>query len=567
MISLSTGQMKIIKAIGYPVFFFCCYALFLTLTFPADRFLPVAEVQLSKVLGREVSIDDLAVSPLGSVTLTGVTIEVPSDEGPKKASGLETDISQDTATGSADSDSEAKKTAPKPIVPKYYIEKMHVSVSVWSLMFGDLNVSVAADFLGGDILVNYTAPIGDREAEEASAEETDLADLPPGERAKISRERRVQKAVQNADKQPEEGKEMSFSIVATGLNLVQFWDLKDLLPLPMFGSLDFGIDLKTTTGKMADAEGKMWIDGRNISLGQGQSKVEIIDGMGPMTVDSFGISELQMEMNAVQGKFNFDKVKVVSNDIAATAQGDIQFADPISLSRLNLYFTFKLLEGYAGKSPNAQTLMSLMPGALSRARRTDDSYGFIYQGILKTAKFRPQKTFGVADRPVRTTSRRSTIPPTRGRSVSRPFQPSAIGPRGTSPVTPVSPSIPDPPPVGPPVEHPLAPPTPSGRTTPLREMAEEMQERQAESESKRAEAALRARAAMEAEMAEEAEPEDVAPEPDASGENENANEEEGNAGEEESMEPPSPESEDAGEEGGEEPDGEGEVEAEEEPEE
>ena len=51
-----------------------------------------------------------------------------------------------------------------------------------------------------------------------------------------------------------------------------------------------------------------------------------------------------------------------------------------------------------------------------------------------------------------------------------------------------------------------------------------MQERQAESESKRAEAALRARAAMEAEMAEEAEPEDVAPEPVASGENENANE-------------------------------------------
>ncbi len=567
MISLSTSQMKIIKAIGYPVFFFCCYALFLTLTFPAERFLPVAEVQLSKVLGREVTIDDLAVSPLGSVTLTGVTIEVPSDEEQKKTGALETDASQDTATGSADSDSEAKKSAPKPIVPRYYIEKMHVSVSVWSLIFGDLNVSVAADFLGGDILVNYTAPIGGGEAEEPAGEEADLADLPPGERAKISRERRVQKAAQNAGKQPEEGREMSFSIVATGLNLVQFWDLKDLLPLPMFGALDFSIDLKTATGKMADAEGKMWIDGRNISLGQGQSKVEIIDGMGPMTIDSFGISELQMEMKAVKGKFIFDKVKMVSNDIAATAQGDVQFADPISLSRLNLYFTFKLLEGYASKSPNAQTLVSLMPSALSRARRTDDSYGFIYQGILKTAKFRPQKTFGIGDRPARTTSRRSTRPPTRGRSVSRQVQPPAVGPKIASPATAVPPSTPEPPPVNPPVEHPLAPPTPSGRITPLKEMAEEMQERQAESESKRAEAALRAREAMEAEMAEEEEPEDVAPEPDAPGENENANEEEGDAGEEGSVEPPSPESEDAGEEGGEEPDGEGEVEVEEEPEE
>jgi hypothetical protein len=435
------------------------------------------------------------------------------------------------------------------------------------LIFGDLNVSVAADFLGGDILVNYTAPFGDGEAEEPNGEEADLADLPPGERAKISRERRVQKAVQNAGKHPEEGREMSFSIVATGLNLVQFWDVKDLLPLPMFGSLDFSIDLKTVTGKMADAEGKMWVDGRNISLGQGQSKVEIIDGMGPMTIDSFGISELQMEMKAVKGKFIFDKVKVVSNDIAATAQGDVQFADPISRSRLNLYFTFKLLEGYASKSPNAQTLVSLMPGALSRARRTDDSYGFIYQGILKTAKFRPQKTFGIGDRPARTTSRRSTRPPTRGRSVSRPVQPPAVGPKITSPTTPVPPSTPESPPVSPPAEHPLAPPTPSGRTTPLKEMAEEMQERQAESESKRAEAALRAREAMEAKMNEHEVPEDVAPEPDAPGENENANEEEGDADEEESGEPPSPESEDAEEEGGEEPDGEAEVEGEDEAEE
>ncbi|MBN2524834.1 MAG: type II secretion system protein GspN [Deltaproteobacteria bacterium] len=523
MINLSSSQMRIVKAIGYPLFFFGCYFLFLTLTFPADRFLPVAEAKLTEVLGRKVKIDELSISPLGSVSLSGVTIEVPQvenvgkkdthEEDAEDAEGEDDENDDDTpeATSGAAKDTSAEgsaKPAPPSIVPKYYIEKMNVDVSLWSFIFGDLELEIAADFLGGNILVKYKGPLSSGSEEEDSAvEAAEIAKLTPSERMKRARENSERQPQPSNDKAKKAGDSRSFSFVATGLNLIQFWDLKDLLPLPMFGTLDFGIELSTSTGKMKNAEGKIWVDGRNISLGKGQSKVEVIEGMGPMTVDAFGIQALQLEMNVKEGKCSFGRVKLVSNDLAATAEGDIQFSDPMSTSVLNLYFTFKLLDGYAQRSPNAKTLVSLMPGALAAAHRTDGFFGYSYRGTFKTAVFRPQKFFGTADRGRRTPAIRNT------RSV--PNRPVAV-PRTPTPAPPtpvLPPTMPEPEPVPEPESEPEiepeiipeAIPAPHRPPVSIKDMSDRLDARQAESERKRMEAMIRAESASKAAQMDEEE--------------------------------------------------------------
>ncbi|MBN2716193.1 MAG: type II secretion system protein GspN [Deltaproteobacteria bacterium] len=524
MINLSSRQLRIIKWIGYPAFFVCSFLFFMALTFPADRFLPIAEAKLTEVLGREVTINDLSISPFGSVSLTGVAIEVPTDEEELKKKNIPDSDAADVnggAGGDTDSDASAA-AAPKPIVPRYHIDEMNVRVGIWSLIFGDLDVEVDADFLGGNILVKYKAPLSSDD--EADADEAaELATLTPAERVKLKREQREQEKAAAAAGEVEPGKAVSFSVVATDLNLIQFWDLKDLLPLPMFGNLDFGIEIKTETGKMADAAGKMWVDGRDISLGEGQSKIEVIDGMGPMTVDAFSIKSLLLEMSVNEGKCAFGKVNMASSDLAATAQGDIQFTDPMSQSRLNLYFTFKLLDGYAQKSSTAQTLVSLMPSALAAAKRTDGYYGYGYRGTFKTARFRPQKFFNDTDRTQRTpvTTRRNARPAQRPSPAARPRPVSPELPPTSVMVTPSHPPIvttptpemmpddgaDDEPEEAPELDQDSITARPSVN---IKEMSDRMQERQAESERLRMEATLKTQREIEESAVTSAEEEEEA---------------------------------------------------------
>jgi hypothetical protein len=188
------------------------------------------------------------------------------------------------------------------------------------------------------------------------------------------------------------------SLIATDLNLAQFFELREFLPLPLLGTMSFALVLETETGRFKDAAGSFSVVGRNLSLGQGQTPVEVIDGMGPMTVDALAIASLDMVMEAKSGVCSFREFRLVSNDVAVTAEGDIRFADPLSRSHINLYFAFRLLEGYEARSDRAKTLVSMMPTALASARRSDGSYGYAYTGLFKDAKFRPRRTFGARDR-------------------------------------------------------------------------------------------------------------------------------------------------------------------------
>ncbi|MBN2802380.1 MAG: type II secretion system protein GspN [Deltaproteobacteria bacterium] len=397
MITLSPFQKKIIKYIGYPLFFIFAFIIFLTMTFPGERFVPVLEGKLSETTGRKVSIEELSVSPFGSVTLFGVRIEIPVDEKKIKE--------QDTQNKDKNDKKNNVKNIPKP---EYLISELKIDIGIMALIFGDLNIEASFDFLGGNVELSYNGSISEEQDtnDENSDKEPLKKIIPPQPAANGD------KAELEEDAHDDEESEMSIHLEATDLNLIQLADLKDILPMPLYGTLSFGMDIKSSNGMLASSEGSIWLKGNGLSIGKGQSKIEIMDGMGPMTVDSIGINDFDVQMKIAKGKCSFDKFKVVSRDIDITATGDVQLRDPFNLSNFNLYFAFKLLDGYALKSPNAKTLMSLIPGAIPRAKRADGYFGFLYSGRTQNAKFRPQSEFRGSDRTSnrRLNRRRNRVP-------------------------------------------------------------------------------------------------------------------------------------------------------------
>lgn len=499
MISLSQGQLKIVKAVGYPTFFVVCYCFFLALTFPAQRFIPMAERQLSALLGRDVSIENMSISPFGSLALEGVTIGVPQDETALAAAAAKEKLALKqpskrlpTKKGKAAQAAQA----PKPIVPKYRVKQMQVDVGIWAFLMGEIEVDVEMDFLGGNIQVAYKGALPDVESEKK-------AELTPQEKAKRIRDLRSGKVVAQTLPEDEES-EMMLSFVAKDLNLIQFWDLKDFLPLPMFGKLDFGIELQTTTGKFKDATGKMWVNGRGISLGQGQSKIDI-QGL-PMTVDAMTIQSLVLEVIVKEGKSSFSNVQLVSTDLDATAEGTFEFADPFALSLFNLYFTFKLLDGYGEKSSSAKNLVAFMPSAVPLAKRPDGYMGFVYNGRLKTAKFRPLKAFNSSSSSRASQRRRGVRASARARTATRPQRPTMPA-RPTPIETPalppqIEPEPPPPEPDLPPVDIEIEEPKvgePQVRTH-APPGAVELSEQYANAESRRTSASMKAMADAKAKI-------------------------------------------------------------------
>ncbi len=374
-INLSPSQKKIIKMVGYPLFYSVAFLIFLTLTFPGDRFIPMVEGKLGEMSGRKVSIDELSVSPLGSISLEGVRIKVPVKDGDK-----DDDKDDDFGSNDKEQDGKSSKIKHKP-VSEYVIDEINVDMGILGLLFGNLSIDIDMDFLGGDVSLSYEGALPAQKNTGLSDDEKSNSKADLGNKDA------------SGDHEPDDNNPLHIKFNADNLNLIQFVDLKDFLPMPLFGTISFGLDITTETGNLSDANGTVFIKGRHLSLGKGQSKVEVLEGMGPMTVDAMAISDLDILMKVKNGKCSFNRFKVVSNDIDITASGDVLLRDPFDSSQFNLYFAFKLLEGYANRSPNAKTLVSLMSGALPNAKRTDGYFGFLYAGHPGSAKFKPQKQF------------------------------------------------------------------------------------------------------------------------------------------------------------------------------
>lgn len=393
---LSSTQWRIVKLVGYPAFFLLCFAVFMFWTFPVDRFKPQIEEKLAATLGREVGIGEVSMSLTGSFTLEAVEIGTASEAGEvdREAAAM-AEFERIAAGGDTDEDGKpAEKPAPKP---KYLIEEIEIDVGFIDFLFGQLDVEVEAELLGGEIAISYEGPLGGED--EVLPPRTGAA----RRAAEIARRSQAVPPVAaldgetpdaEAEAEAEDGEPVALSVQATGIQLRQIHDLRRKVPVAVGGALDVRVELTSETGRLADFDGRISVAARQLKVGDSKNPATI--GGMPMTVDEVLVSELAWEIDVKKGVGAVEKFTVASADFDAKIEGTISFADPFSRSRLDLYLTFKLLEGYAKRSPTAQMVVSTLPELSSdfrRALRSDGYFGFRYRGVLGSAQFTPAKVY------------------------------------------------------------------------------------------------------------------------------------------------------------------------------
>jgi hypothetical protein len=398
---------KVAKIAGYPLFFALCFWFFAVLSFPVERFLPALESRASEFLDREVRIGEISLSLTGRLVFSDVFLEAAAepDQGPGGKRDAAGDDFDDESPG-GDETREAPGGNDAPAVakarPGYAIDEVVLNLGFWALLFGDLDLGIEFEGLGGEILFSYAGPM--------PGSEPDLPERAAG-RARGPRGARPSAAPGvppvlpgmpgAAAEQPpalpsrdvDQGDTpLQLTVVARGIELARVPDLRARLPLPISGTLDLEVRLSSGTGRFADAEGEIALGMRDIVLGAGNAEIDV--GGMPLTVDPIAVASIDCRVTVKEGTAEFGIFETKSNDFDLRILGTTALADPLKRSRFDLYLMFRFLDGYLSKSDKAEMLVSNID-QFSRdfklAHRDDGYWGFRYRGQFGTSRFTPSK--------------------------------------------------------------------------------------------------------------------------------------------------------------------------------
>lgn len=330
--------MRILRWVGYPLFYIFALLLFTYLTFPYDRLKDrlVGELNAKPISpGMLVKIDSVDSYWLSGVEAEGVQLISPPAAG----------------AGASASAPDGKPAKPKTVT----LEQMHARVSLLRLLVGTLHVSFGADALGGEIS-GYTSDADEARTVVADLDAVRVGDLPV---------------------------------------------LTDIVGLPLGGSLTGEIDLKLPEGKFSKAEGKIALKFTDLAIGDGKAKImntialptlnvgelvlegEATDGRLDITKFSAGGRDLELVSDG--------RIRMRDPFTASVAEMNLRFK--FGASYRNRNDTTRALFGAPGSSVPA--VFDLDP-KVRRAKRPDEFYAWRLGGQLARLSFEPASVGGSA---------------------------------------------------------------------------------------------------------------------------------------------------------------------------
>lgn len=341
---MSPRVKKILRWVGYPLFYLFCLVLFAYLTFPYERLKNriVAEVN-ARQTGADplhLNIDEMSSYWFSGIEAEGVTLTGP----PPAAAG---DSGGDEGSDSGKSDGKGQKK--KPDKPKQItIDNAHARVSLFRLLVGTVYVSFGADAFGGNISGNTS------DADKSRSVHVELEDV---DVSKLSM-------------------------------------LKDIVGLPMTGKLQGKVDLKLPGGKMAKANGSIDLSITNLTVGDGKAKIR-----NTIALPRLNAGTLTLKAQATEGRLSIEKFGSKGPDLDFVCEGKIRLRDPADESLAELNLRFKFSDGYKNKNDMTRGLFgapnSKMPGLFDldpknkRAKRPDGFYAWRATGPFSHILFEP----------------------------------------------------------------------------------------------------------------------------------------------------------------------------------
>jgi type II secretion system protein N len=326
--------MRILRWVGYPLFYVFALLLFTYLTFPYDRLKDrmVGELNAKPISpGMQFKIDSVDSYWFSGVEAEGVQLISPPAAGATTADG--------------------KPAKPKAVT----LEQMHARVSLLRLLVGTLHVSFGADALGGEIS-GYTSDADKARTIVASLESVRVGDLP-----------------------------VLTDIVGLPLAGALTGEIDLKLPDGKFAKAEGKIALKFTDLAIGDGKAKIMntIALPTLNVGELVLEGEATDGRLDITKFSAGGRDLELVSDG--------RVRLRDPFTASLAEMNLRFK--FGASYRNRNDTTRALFGAPGSSVPA--VFDLDP-KVRRAKRSDEFYAWRLNGPLARLSFEPASVGGAA---------------------------------------------------------------------------------------------------------------------------------------------------------------------------
>lgn len=323
---------RLAKWIGYPLFGFVSFLVFLYITFPYGKLKDRLEQQLSASGDMTVTIDELGPSPLLGLSADRVLVKLKPSQ--------PVQLPQARPPGMPPGEGAAPEPAPKPKPMRILLDRVVAKFGLLASLRGATDLSFKIEGFGGQLSIDY-----------------------------------------------EEAKKTGWSLdlEAEKINLGSVPAIGEFVGLPVKGQLFAELSLVVPGNRWSDASGQISVECEECSVGDGKAKLKIpgnaLLAMG-ITLPKIRLGRFGGQVKVEKGVATLENVLAKSPDIEVSLEGSVSLRNPVGFSNSNAYLRFKISPELKKRDPKFE----LLENGLGSAKRPDGFFGMRLVGPLKHLK-------------------------------------------------------------------------------------------------------------------------------------------------------------------------------------
>lgn len=176
-----------------------------------------------------------------------------------------------------------------------------------------------------------------------------------------------------------------------GLDVGKLGPMEQAIGLPANGKLFGNVSFTMPGGKASKGSGKVSLELRDFSVGNGKAELALGPGMPGLPIDKVTVGTLSIEGEAKDGVLKFTKMKASGKDVEIDGDGKIQMRELANESIADISLRLKVNDSYKNKNDKTKGMFAVLDMApdARAAKQADGFFGIKLMGALGRLKTVP----------------------------------------------------------------------------------------------------------------------------------------------------------------------------------
>lgn len=186
-----------------------------------------------------------------------------------------------------------------------------------------------------------------------------------------------------------------------GVDVGKLGPMEQAIGLPTNGKLFGNVSFNMPGGKASKGNGKVSLELRDFSIGNGKAQLALGPGMPGLAIDKVTVGTLVIEGEAKDGILKFTKIKSTGKDVEIEGDGRIQMRELANESIADVSLRLKINDSYKNKNDKTKGMFAILdmsPDARA-AKQADGFFGIKLVGALGRLKTVPSGGAGGSSGP------------------------------------------------------------------------------------------------------------------------------------------------------------------------